>query len=100
MNWEKLLFATLLTWRITHFWVRETGPFNVGNRARRAIGLYYDEYSECQGKNEIAKALCCFHCSSVWIAGAVVWWQWGIVDIARTLVVSAAAIVLDEWRRA
>lgn len=96
---EPLLGAMLVTWWLTNFLVRESGPYNFGNRLRHSLGLFYDEYSECQGKNQIGKALCCFHCTSLWVAIGVIWAQLGYIDIWRALMVSAAVILLDDWRR-
>lgn len=98
MNWLNLLLAVLATWRLTHFLHREDGPYNLGNRIRQAAGLFFDEQSQCQATTEVGKALCCFHCTSVWAAGIVTWVQTGKLDIVRIFAVSAAVIVLDEWR--
>lgn len=94
-----LLIDILATWRITHFLNREDGPYNLGNRIRQATGQRYDEASQCTADNEIGKALCCFHCTSVWVALGVVLLQDGKLDIWKVFAVSAAAIVLDEWRQ-
>lgn len=98
MNLIELSINILATWRITHFLNREDGPYNLGNRMRQATGQYYTEASECTATNEIGKALCCFHCTSVWVALGVVLLQTGKFDLMKVFAVSAAAILLDEWR--
>lgn len=94
-----LILAALATWRITHFLIREDGPYNLGNHIRLAVGQTYDENSQCAAPNEIGKALCCFHCASVWVALGVTIFTFGKLDVLKIFAISAAAILLDEWRQ-
>ena len=34
---------------------------------REVVGVDLDEFSKCVGKNQFAKAFCCFYCASVWV---------------------------------
>lgn len=76
-----LIIAVLITYRLTLLVTQESAPFEALSRFRDWIGVHYDEFSRCTGRNEIAKALCCFWCTSVWIGlltalimGAPVWY--------------------------
>lgn len=92
----QLLIACLIVWRITSLLVAETGPFGILARSRDWIGVGYDEVSQCRGNNVIAEMLCCFRCTSVWVALplAVLWFrdEW----LAYTLAISAGAIMMER----
>jgi hypothetical protein len=87
------LILALATWRFSSLLSnpRERGPFDLFGKLRELVGVYYDEYSQCQGKNELAKALCCVWCTSVWV---------GLIlargKVIRGLAYSAAAIVVER----
>jgi hypothetical protein len=55
-----LVIAVLVTWRITHLVVAESGPWRVLERTRRALG-----------GNIFGQLLDCFYCSSLWIAAPI-----------------------------
>lgn len=87
---------TLMVWRVSALLTAERGPFDLLGKLRDAVGVYYDEMSQCQGKNEVAKALCCIRCTSVWVgllAGLLffpgAWLLYG-------LALSAGAIVVER----
>lgn len=63
--------AVFVVYRLTLLITQESAPFEALSRFRDWIGVEYNEMSQCTGRNEIAKALCCFWCTSVWIALAV-----------------------------
>jgi hypothetical protein len=50
----------LATWRVTHFFQAEDGPWDLSVRLRRAAG-----------KSMFGRMLDCFYCLSLWIAAAV-----------------------------
>ena len=61
----------LATWRITSLLYTEDGPYMMLVRLRAKLGVYYDDHSQRQGRNEVAKAFICPACLSVWVGGAV-----------------------------
>lgn len=76
----------LATWRLTSLLVYEAGPYELLARFRRTIGVYYDERSRAQGRNEFARAFTCAWCLSVWIGAAVA----GAYYLSSELTVAAA----------
>lgn len=66
-----LLILSLAVYRITMLLVSEFGPYDVLERFRRWVGVHYDENLQRTGSNEIAKALTCVWCTSVWLGLAV-----------------------------
>ena len=56
-----LVLAILASWRITTFVCFEDGPWKVGTRVRRAAA-----------RLGFARAITCFHCTSVWLSVVVV----------------------------
>lgn len=97
-----LLLGTLATFRITSLFVSEAGPFDVFGKLRDAVGVVYDDHSQPQGTNELAKALTCIWCASVWLGGAVGALQGyrGRQLALRALAYSTGAIMIDRWTHA
>ena len=60
------------SWRISCLIARENGPWNILGRLRVLVGVRYDEMSQPYGITELAKAMICVYCSSVWIAAVLV----------------------------
>lgn len=93
--WDWLLYS-LVVWRVSSLLTHERGPFDVFGKLRDRLGIYYDEASQCQGRNEVARALCCLWCTSVWVAliAALLFFreQW----IVYTLALSAGAIGIER----
>jgi hypothetical protein len=90
-----ILFWVLVVWRLTALIATDTitGPI------RDRIGVYYGEYSECRGRNIIARALCCHRCSSVWVAlgVALVFIQPAAADFFPVvLMLSAGSIIVNR----
>ena len=54
---SRLLIAVLCTWRITHLFQAEDGPWDIIVRIRRAAGDGY-----------FGQLLDCFYCLSLWVA--------------------------------
>lgn len=97
-----LIVGTLATWRFTSLFVSESGPYDVFGKFRDAVGVTYDERSQAQGANEVAKALTCIWCASVWVGGVVAVVQGYRLQnaILRALAYSAGAILIDRWMNA
>lgn len=116
---EFLIIYPLLTWRLTSLIVNEAGPFDLFQTLRNTLGVSVEfkrQYktlaadsesfmvAECKGRNVIARMLCCFKCTSVWIAAAVVLIFQRPIDtgydvpyyLERVLVMSAIAILIDR----
>lgn len=94
------ILLVLAVWRVTSLFYREDGPFDIFVKFRKFIGVYYDEYSQPQGKNIVAQAFTCFWCLSMWIALAAVFFADNSANIRWFLVewfaVSSGAILIDE----
>jgi hypothetical protein len=95
MGTEFIVFWCLVVWRITTLLTTDTitGPM------RDKIGVYYGEYSECIGRNFIARALCCHRCTSIWVALAVtlIFIQPALADfLPVVLMLSAGSIVINR----
>ena len=88
----------LATWRVSSLLVFEEGPFMLLVKLRGWLGVYYDEYSEVQGKNAISKALTCVWCTSIWVAlGFTVLYYFGLAFwVALPFALSAAAIIIER----
>ena len=95
------LILALATWRISSLLANEAGPYDIFERSRKCAGTYYDEYSNPQGKNELAKMLICLWCNSIWIGLvlAVGYWLLGdfVVWLSLPLALSTITILIDEW---
>lgn len=94
-----LLTGILATWRITSLFVSERGPYDVFGRLRDAAGITFDEASQPVSANELARALLCVWCTSVYIGGAVALLQGhrGRRALLSALAYSAGAIMIDRW---
>ncbi len=57
MNWLRFMLGVLGTWRLTHLFVSEHGPWNMLTKLRKAI-------SRIDG----GKLLDCFYCASLWVS--------------------------------
>jgi hypothetical protein len=93
------LILVLATWRIASLLANESGPFDLFDRIRFRTGVYYDDYGNPQGNNELSRAITCVWCSSIWIAAAltVLYWQAGetFLWVLLPLAVSAASIIVE-----
>lgn len=94
-----LILGILVTWRLTALVYTERGPFDLFGKFRAWVGVYSEldpEQGEvCKGRNEIAKALCCYWCSSVWLAALVTFILQA--PALHLFAYSAGAIILWEW---
>lgn len=91
---------SIATWRLTRLIVKEDGPFDLIGKFRDFIGVYYDEKSQCVGRNVFAKGLCCMKCTSVWAAipFAIVTQPMDVGHFAvLILAYSGAALMIDRW---
>lgn len=94
---NSLATGVLLTWRITSLLNNESGPFDIFGQVRDLIGVEYDQLSRCQGQNEVAKAVCCTWCLSIWVAFAIVLLR--RESVFNALVYSAGAILVETFIR-
>ena len=94
----ELILIALATWRVSSLLVFEEGPFLILVKMRSLAGVYYDEYSEPQGKNVIARALLCVWCISFWVAlGFTVLYFYGVAFwVALPFALSAVAIIIER----
>jgi hypothetical protein len=99
MSVTNLLILILAVWRISSLLVNEDGPFNVLGRLRHRLGVRFDEYSQPYGENELAKALTCTWCTSIWVgvAFAVLYAlaPTAVLICSLPFALSAGAIVVD-----
>lgn len=67
-------------------------------KMRSWVGVYYDEFSEPQGKNVVARALLCVWCVSIWVAlGFTVLYYFDLAYwVALPFALSAAAILIER----
>jgi hypothetical protein len=99
MSVTNLLILILAVWRISSLLVNEDGPFSVFGRLRHRLGVRYDEYSQPYGENEVAKALTCTWCTSVWVsfvlAALYAAAPTAVLVCSLPFALSAGAIVVD-----
>jgi hypothetical protein len=97
-----LLILILATWRISSLLSNpeERGPWSVCDRLRHLAGVHIDDAGNAYGTNELARAMTCPWCISIWLGVA-----WTVLDIispkwARRLALpfalSAGAITINE----
>lgn len=91
-----ILVLGLATWRVSYFFIEDTGPFRVAERIRHLVGA--DRPGEITG---LAFIFTCIYCMSVWVAG-ILWfvfihdWNHGLLTIAAA---SAIAVLVDRLQR-
>ena len=94
----ELVIGVLACWRVSLLLTQETGPWEILARLRDRVGVHYNEYHECEGTNELAKALCCVYCTSVWVSVILTvgmrlpWLYW--------LAIAGGAALLQKWTEA
>lgn len=121
MNIENFLIICLATWRIASLLADEHGPYRVLERIRFLLGVYYiardgnvvktySQFSELSehdkadcvriAEGQVAQAITCVWCSSVWIATALVllflWFGQPVVWVLLPFSVSAGAILVQK----
>lgn len=100
MNIVALIVYSLATWRIASLLANEDGPFDILEHMRYRIGVRYDERSARYGKNELARAILCTWCASLWIAAVWVLLALALpvvaLWIAAPFAVSAGALIVER----
>ena len=86
-EWYRLILGALTTWRLTHLFNAEDGPWQMFVRIRRAAG---DSF--------VGELLDCFYCLSLWIAAplAVLLGRSWPERLLLIPALSAAAIVVER----
>jgi len=87
MNWFYFIISSLATWRLTHLFAKEDGPFDIIFLIRQKAGTRF-----------FGKMLDCFYCLSIWIALPLGIWlglEW-IEKIILWLALSGAACLLEQ----
>ena len=94
------LILAFAAWRITSLFYIEDGPGAIFAQFRAWVGVYLDEKSQRQGKNELAKMVNCPACLSVWVAGAVALAYWILpaltLWLCLPLALSTGVIVIER----
>lgn len=93
---ERWLLLSLAVWRVSALLTVEAGPFGLLAHGRDWVGVYYDDYSQCQGRNVLAAMLCCLRCTSIWVGLIVALVFYPQDWVVQTLALSAAAIVIER----
>lgn len=100
MDTIRLLTLILATWRISSLLVYEDGPFEIFERLRHRAGVVYNEHSQREGTNDLAKGLTCLWCVSVWVSAFWVvllalsgWCLW----LALPFAISGGAVLVEQW---
>lgn len=75
---------------------QQAGPFQLMHRIRSFVGVEFDEYSVPHGRNQVAEAVMCVYCNSVWLGllATLAWlvWPGPVFWLALPLALSAVAI--------
>jgi hypothetical protein len=86
-HFYRLLLGVLCTWRVTHLFQAEDGPWDVIVRIRRAAG-----------DGVFGRLLDCFYCLSLWVSAPVAWviGQSVVERVLLWLAFSGGAILLER----
>jgi len=84
----RLLLGVLCTWRVTHLFQAEDGPWDAIVRIRRAVG-----------DGVLGRLLDCFYCLSLWVSAPLAWviGKQVIERMLLWLAFSGGAILLERW---
>lgn len=92
-KWLEFVVKALATWRISHMFVKEEGPWYVFRRIREHEGWQYDIDGQ-----EVAKptnhVLGCIWCLSPWVGILLSRMPMGVVT---PFALSAVTIALQKW---
>ena len=95
-----LIVMAFAIWRISSMLVAEDGPWEIFSRLRYVLGIKPDDMGVDYPTNEVAKALMCVWCTSVWISIVVSilahFNQGLVVAILLPLCLSGVAIVVNR----
>jgi len=65
--WSEFRILGLAVERLTWLLNKEDGPYGILDLLRDKAGVKYNEFSARYGSNEVANAILCTWCLSVWI---------------------------------
>lgn len=63
----KYLLNSLAVFRLTYFILYDVAPFELMAKLRDLVGVKQNAYGNNYGTNELAKALSCYWCCSLWL---------------------------------
>lgn len=98
--------GAIATWRLSHMFLNENGPFKVFRRVRIALGVvYYSNDDDSDAANSVLTAkyeiTTCIWCLSMWVGGlvAAALWMWPGVFVwfLMPYVFSAFAVSWNHW---
>lgn len=96
-----LLAIILATWRLSHLFVHEAGPFNMFTKLRELFGIQHDVDGDIQMIPDklLPQLFSCIPCISIWMAGIIylIWWIEPIP--IYILAASAGAMVVNNIRK-
>lgn len=90
------LVAVLATWRLTHLFMYEAGPWFIITRLRKRFGVRHDRMG-LPDAVPAGNVFACFLCFSVWSALVVVLLLWLAWWVLAPFAVSGAAIMVERW---
>jgi len=95
-NWIVILLMILATWRVVHFLVYESGPWDLAQRFREKIGISHYEDGALTGARDsfLAQLFSCPLCLSFWIGAAIVVLQYYLPILVYILGVIGGATLL------
>lgn len=96
MNGLDFTTLALVTWRISSFFAREDGPWDIFTLFRHKVGVRFDGQANPFGTNVFSKAILCVWCSSPWVGMALaIAYTRGWEGIVYGLAMSTIAVFLD-----
>lgn len=64
---KEIIILILATYKLSHLFAFEDGPFEVLDKFRKWSGVKVSEYGEMYGTNQFSIGLICMECNSIWI---------------------------------
>lgn len=78
----KIIVGGVATWRLSHLFLYENGPFRVFRRIRIRLGVAYHHSEENYVVSYKYELTTCIWCLSMWVGTAVTlllrWSSWGV----------------------
>lgn len=94
-----LLILLLATWRLSALFAYESGPFNLFQHLRWAMGVRVDSVGQNYYTNSLAEGIACVWCNSLWFGTVWTVTYYFMPDLtlwlALPLALSALSVVLQ-----